>query len=134
MTDLQKEQIKVMRLKGAGYVKIGQALDISHNTIHSFCRRNGLVGDTAKKTVLCQQCGKPIKIIPKVKPKKFCSDSCRIIWWKEHPNNLNKKAVYSFSCDECGKHFTAYGNSTRKYCCHKCYINARFGGKRDTDE
>ena len=42
MTDLQKEQIKTLRLQGIGYVKIGEMLGISDNTVRSFCRRNGL--------------------------------------------------------------------------------------------
>lgn len=37
-------------------------------------------------------------------------------------------AADSFTCAECGKPFTAYGNSKRKYCCHTCYIAARFKG------
>ena len=28
----------------------------------------------------------------------------------------------------CGKPFRAYGNSQRKYCCHACYVQARFRG------
>ena len=40
MTDLQKEEIKAMRLRGIGYVKIGEFLGISDNTVRSFCRRN----------------------------------------------------------------------------------------------
>ena len=91
MTDLQKEQIKTLRLQGIGYVKIGEMLGISDNTVRSFCRRNGL-GDAAKNTVACKHCGKLIKIIPKQKPRKFCSDACRTAWWNfvydesiEHP-------------------------------------------------
>ena len=79
MTDLQKEQIKTLRLQGIGYVKIGEMLGISDNTVRSFCRRNGL-GDAAKNTVACKHCGKLIKIIPKQKPRKFCSDACRTAW------------------------------------------------------
>ena len=36
MTDLQKEQVKTMRLQGIGYVKIGEMLGISDNTVRSF--------------------------------------------------------------------------------------------------
>ena len=38
MTDQQREQIRTMRLQGAGYIKIGKALGISDNTVRSFCR------------------------------------------------------------------------------------------------
>ena len=61
MTDLQKEQIKTLRLQGIGYVKIGEMLGISDNTVRSFCRRNGL-GDAAKNTVACKHCGKLVRL------------------------------------------------------------------------
>ena len=94
MTDLQKEQIKTLRLQGISYVKIGEMLGISDNTVRSFCRRNGL-GDAAKNTVACKHCGKLIKIIPKQKPRKFCSDACRTAWWNSHPDCVDRKAVYA---------------------------------------
>ena len=130
MTDLQKEQIKTLRLQGIGYVKIGEMLGISDNTVRSFCRRNGL-GDAAKNTVSCKHCGKLIKIIPKQKPRKFCSDACRTAWWNSHPDCVDRKAVYAYTCAHCGKPFTAYGNKERKYCSHNCYISDRFGEERD---
>lgn len=45
-----------------------------------------------------------------------------------HPEAVKQKAVYTFTCPECGKEFTAYGNAKRKYCSHDCYIAARFKG------
>ncbi len=134
MTDLQKDQIRFMRLQGIGYVKIGQALGISNNTVRSFCRRNGLDGELGKNTVRCQQCGKPIKITPKQKPRKFCSDRCRTIWWNNHLDSVERKAVYHFTCAACGTEFTAYGNQHRKYCSHACYIADRFGKERACHE
>lgn len=131
MTDLQKEQIKTLRLQGISYVKISEILDISDNTVRSFCRRNGL-GDAAKNTVACKHCGKLIKIIPKQKPRKFCSDACRTAWWNSHPDCVDRKAVYAYTCAHCGKPFTAYGNKERKYCSHGCYISDRFGEERDS--
>ena len=129
MTDLQREQIKAMRLQGISYVKSGETLGISDNTVRSFCRRNGL-GDTAKNTVACKQCGKLIKIVPKQKPRKFCSDACRTAWWNSHQDCVVRKAVYAYTCAHCGKPFTAYGNKGRKYCSHECYIADRFGEER----
>ena len=37
------------------------------------------------------------------------------------------KLVYK--CEKCGKKFISYGNKDRKYCCHECYIEDRFGGE-----
>lgn len=133
MNELQKEKIIEFRQLGLSYSKIADALGISINTIKSFCRRNnlgGYVGKGNKKIDLtfCKNCGKELKQVLGKKPLKFCSDICRVKWWNAHPEMVNKKAIYSFSCANCGKPFTAYGNSKRKYCCHSCYIRHRFGG------
>ena len=55
MTDFQKETIRAMRLQGISYVKIGEELGLSDNTVRSYCRRNGL-GEKAKNTIVCKQC------------------------------------------------------------------------------
>ena len=39
-----------------------------------------------------------------------------------------RKAMYEYTCPTCGSTFYAYGNRSRKYCSHECYIAARFGG------
>jgi len=126
MTKEQKHQIAEMRKKGLGYIKIGQVLGVSDNTISSYCRRNGLDSDTASKAMPCKQCGKPIKRASGRKPKKFCSDACRMLWWNEHRDCVNRKAIYEFTCANCGHPFSAYGNKGRKYCSHVCYIADRY--------
>lgn len=134
MTDAQKEQIKQMRKQGIGYMKIGQELGIPHNTVRSFCRRNGLDGTLTLDFARCKQCGRIIRSIPNCKPKKFCSDACRTAWWNSHPKEVKRNAVYCFTCAYCGKNFKAYGNKKRKYCTHACYIADRYGKERDADE
>ena len=130
MTNVQKQQIIDFRKQGYGYIKIGQMLGVSDNTISSYCRRNGLDLDTVSKAVPCKQCGKPIKRACGRKPKKFCSDACRIRWWNEHLDCVNRKAVYEFTCANCGRTFFAYGNKDRKYCSHACYIADRYEKER----
>ena len=102
MTDQQKDQIQSMRRQGLSYVKIGQALGISDNTVRSFCRRNRL-GEPVKHTIPCQYCGKPVKIVSKQKPRKFCSDRCRAAWWNGHREAVNRRAFYNFICAHCGR-------------------------------
>lgn len=43
MTDEQKQQIIALRRAGAGYGRIAMQLQISINTVKSFCRRHSLV-------------------------------------------------------------------------------------------
>lgn len=136
MTDNQKTQIIKLRAAGNGYGKIAQALGISSNTVKSFCRRNGVAGIRAAKQAerqnCCPQCGKKLIQAEKQKPRRFCSDQCRQAWWNAHPEMVKQKAVYSFVCLTCGKPFTVYGNSHRKYCSHQCYVQARFQGSAAT--
>lgn len=78
----------------------------------------------------CKACGKPIVQRAGIKELKFCSGTCRQSWWNSHPEMVNRKAVYEFTCACCGKPFSAYGNAHRKYCSHACYIEGRYG-RRD---
>ena len=135
MDGFQKEQIRNLRREGMSYAKIAKQVDVSRDAVISFCRRNGL--QEIKKPVpvvntdaadVCRECGKPLIQVDGMKRRVFCSKECRVKWWKEHPERLNQKAVYQYTCPHCGKPFSAYGNSKRKYCSHACYISDRFGG------
>lgn len=125
MTNEQKEEIMRLRMHGHGYADIGRALGISKDTVKSFCRRNGM--DNKDR---CRACGNPIVQKEKTKRRIFCCKSCREKWWTEHANMINRKAFYTFTCAGCGREFTAYGNSKRKYCSHECYVAHRFGVSR----
>jgi len=129
MTLTQKKIIADMRSNGSSYSEIATMLGLSKNTVKSYCQRNNV--PQAKKTSVnrtyCKQCGQEIEIIPGRKLKKFCSDKCRMAWWVANPSQLNRKATYNFTCAFCGADFTAYGNQSRKFCGHACYIASRFG-------
>lgn len=117
MTDEQKQQIIALRRDGAGYGRIAARLQVSINTVKS-------------AVSVCEQCGKPIEQNPGRKRKRFCCDACRNKWWNAHLELVKRKAVYTYICPACGKEFTVYGNSHRKFCSHACYIAYRFGGVR----
>ena len=77
MTDLQKEKIRRLRMQGMSYVKIGEILGVPDNTVRSFCRRCGL-GEEAKNTCCCKQCGKPFTAYGN-KGRKYCCHQCYIV-------------------------------------------------------
>lgn len=129
MTNEQKEQILAYKRDGFGYKKIGKLMGLSENTIKSFYKRNKLEENQIDvQNGICPCCGEPIQVSTGRKQRKFCSDKCRMKWWNEHLDRVDKKANYEFVCAYCKKPFTAYGNAHRKYCCHECYIEDRFGG------
>ncbi len=134
MTAKQEEQIRRMRQMGASYGKIAECLNLSCNTVKSFCQRRNLGGKTDKSAnkqkdvILCAFCGKEVPQAEHRKLKKYCSDTCRMNWWKDHRHLIVRKSVTDFRCLYCGRVFMDYGSAKRKYCSHECYISYRFGG------
>lgn len=134
MTDKQKNMIAEYREAGYSYTKISKIMDLSINSIKTFCKRHGLGGVAAyrieevRAVILCENCGNPVTQNPGRKQKKFCSDKCRMAWWNSHQDQVNRKANYEFICQHCKKVFIVYGNANRRFCSHACYIEDRFGG------
>lgn len=134
MTSLQKEQILSLHYDGMSFSKIAIKLDLHENTVKSFYKRykntDAIVIEKnfSINSACCQQCGIPIQQREKVKPRRFCSDTCRMAWWKAHQEEVDKKSIYNFVCANCNKSFDSYGNKTRKFCSRDCYFQTRFGG------
>ena len=132
MTTEQKNCIRELRDQGLSYVKVAAELNMSINTVKAFCQRH-LRGITVQKAMsaviagVCKQCGQPLIRRAKSKPRQFCSDACRLTWWKSHPEHLNRKAFYSLTCAHCGQSFQSYGNRDRKYCGRSCFSAGRKG-------
>lgn len=140
MTNEQRERIAAMRQDGYGYTTIAKAVGLTKDNIKAYCRSHGLAGIKAQSNAritpeqdFCLKCGKPLRQTPGRKKVKFCTSDCRQQWWNAHPEQVIQKAIYSFTCAHCGKLFTAYGNASRKYCCHNCYIADRFKGGESHD-
>lgn len=140
MTNEQRKQIELLRHEGNGYATIAKVIGLSKDSIKAFCRTHNLAGVKAKSNArinldqsFCLCCGKQIQQLSGRKKIKFCSAPCRQKWWNLHPDQVNRKAIYSFTCEHCGRLFTAYGNDKRKYCCHSCYIAFRFRGGEPHD-
>ncbi|WP_322200375.1 RNA polymerase subunit sigma-70 [Acutalibacter intestini] len=123
MVTAKAKDILRYREQGLGYKRIAALTGYSINTVKSVCRRNP---DGAER--FCPQCGAMLTHTPHHREKKFCSDKCRMAWWNSHPEAVNRKAVYHFTCAQCGQPFDSYGNDHRKYCSRACYAEARRKG------
>ena len=141
MTNENKEKIILMRKSNMSFSDIGKVLGLSAETVRSFYSRHGSDTEVANHSMseertessdatYCRRCGRKIVQNPKNKPKIFCSDVCRVIWWSEHAEKIRHKVEYRHICPSCGKEFTVFGNSKRKYCSHACYVTDRFGGAK----
>ena len=124
MTASEKQQITSMRYARLSYADISAKTGISVNTVKTFCRRNCLTDAELAEQSICMNCGCAITK-GKYRPKKFCSDKCRMAWWNTHQDQVNRNAHYSFTCAHCGESFTVYGNAHRKFCSRACYLASR---------
>ena len=130
MNILQKAQIERMRASGIGFKEISQRTSIPVSTIKSFCYRHAVQDTSAEpEGAFCPQCGQPV---PKMhfKPRRFCSDACRVQYWRQHPEEMKNHSTVECRCQQCGNPFYDYAGRGRKYCSHPCYIDARYGGER----
>ena len=132
MTDTQAKQIQDFRVQGLGYRTIASVLGLSRDVVRSYCKNNGLGGYSAEavgntqQSNACPYCSQTIQQPATGRKRKFCSDTCRRAWWAVHPMDAQKSAFYDRTCVYCGQTFTTYGNKTRRYCSHNCYVHDRF--------
>lgn len=127
----QKDSIIKMRAEGMSYSGIAKALNLVEITVKKHYQRNHInvqrsIPQENTAYTHCRECGAELHQIDKRKRRLFCGAACRALWWHKHPDLIKQKAVYSFKCACCGKDFSAYGNSHRKYCSHACYIKNRY--------
>ena len=106
MTQDQINTINQMRRDGYGARKIAKSTGIPFETVKSHLRRHPDIPTDGDR---CRYCGAQIQSTPKRRPRKYCSDKCRLAWWKEHSDELNRKAFYPRICPNCGQSYMAYG-------------------------
>lgn len=144
MTEEIKKQILELRKNGIGYKAIATSLDMSRDSVRSFCKRNELIGEAKlvavnieekiKNNEICSNCSKPLKLKTRgTRSKRFCSDVCRRKWWKDNPQERvqSESAIYEYVCPHCGREFSCYGNKKRKFCSHNCFIKSTYWGEED---
>lgn len=124
MTASDKKMIRDMRQSGKSYGQIALALNVSENTVKSFCRRES-ISTIVETFSRCSNCNKPIAAGTHGEPRCFCSDTCRYAWNFAHRVLAEHNAI-SKHCAGCGKAFFSYASSGRKYCSHVCYMNFRY--------
>lgn len=87
MTDIQKEQVRAMRMQGIGYRVIAKSLGLKINQVQLFCKAHGLAGNAeiarmnyplwCSRNGRCPVCGTKIKPPRTGRNKTFCSGRCR---------------------------------------------------------
>ena len=125
MTEKQTRQINALRETGAGYKKIAELTGLSRDTIRNFLKKNSnnKPSEYIEKKGKCKYCGCEICSIPHKREKIFCSNKCRMSWWKEHRELINHKRAEKKICAFCKEQFIT--ERSRKYCSWKCYALSR---------
>ncbi|WP_341931264.1 helix-turn-helix domain-containing protein [Streptococcus pluranimalium] len=139
MDNNQRRQIWQMRSQGYGYGTIAKAIGLSRDSVKKYCKRNPelwgygqvaqqMLQERVREGTHCLRCSQRLEIKPTGRPKKFCSDKCRKVWWEVHKDDHDKTriAYHELTCQKCGRSFLAYANPNRKYCSHECYVDYRF--------
>lgn len=112
MTTEEKRRIDSLKRDRKSVAEIAKELNISPNTIKSYLQRR-------KSENSCLTCGANVEQNQGRKKKKFCSDKCRGIYWREQ--HRKTEGMIECICAACGKKFYAYESKKRKYCSVGCY-------------
>ncbi|MHB1154622.1 MAG: RNA polymerase subunit sigma-70 [Eubacteriales bacterium] len=130
MNKQQKDYIKRLRVEGNSYAQISAKVNLPVGSVKAYCSRNDIKPVIDDNNSLCNNCGKPLEQMNK--PHRFCSDTCRLIWWgKNRDKRISNGAIHI--CKRCKVEYTTY-DSNSKYCSHACYITDRFGKARDSHD
>lgn len=121
VTNEQIEIVARLQQSGKGYRAIAAETGLPINSVKSWCRRH-----PADRTApsFCQQCGSELKQIPGKRARRFCSDACRMLWWKEHPEDKAQRVSYQHVCRCCGTEFIN-NRAVASYCSRACFAMAR---------
>ena len=117
-----KDKVLELKNKSYSYKAISEKLGIPISTAKTYLRRENI-----SINFKCKFCGADLVNVQGKKAKKFCNDKCRMAWWYQHQNMMNKKSTYEVVCKCCKKKFTFYGYKNRKYCSRECYLRDKYG-------
>ena len=123
LSDEGKKKIIELKMTGLGGKAIATQLQLSPNSVKTFLHRHGKDSAYIASMGMCPCCGAQLIQTPGKKPKKFCSDACRMKWWAQHPEQMDR-TLYTITCTQCGRSFET-ANPKRKFCGRACYADNR---------
>lgn len=122
MTNETKTLIISLRESGKSYGEIVLITGVCESTVKTICLRYKKQNKDKNK---CKYCSKELKFIKGKKKKIFCSDNCRMLYWKENRKLIKRKPCFDLECPICHCHFMAYKSQCSKYCSWECYLTSR---------
>lgn len=122
MTNETKTLIISLRNSGKSYGEIVKSTGVCESTVKTICLRNKKQNEN---NASCKNCGKKLYYIKGKKKKIFCSDKCRMAYWKANRNLIKRKPCFDVECPICHCHFMSYKSQCTKYCSWECYLTSR---------
>lgn len=89
MTDIEKSKILKLRKDGLKPADIAEKLKLPRTTVQSFLSRNRTSAPRPVKTRSankCKHCGMGINVVQGHRAREFCSDYCRLRYWRSQRN------------------------------------------------
>lgn len=121
MTNEERSIIFEMQRAGKGYRAIATETGLPLNSVKSWCRRHPI---DIMLPHHCRSCGTELSQNSGKRMKLFCSDSCRLRWWANHPEARRHRVEYKHVCSYCGKTFVN-DRIRAAYCGRDCFAKAR---------
>ena len=122
MTTEEITKITKLRDEGKSITEISLITGINRNTVKSYLQRK----TNAVAKAHCKNCGVEFDPLVGNRIKRFCSDKCRMAWWKANKKLLNRNMQVRI-CRNCGANFMAYKSKNTAFCSRKCYLE-KVGG------
>lgn len=126
MTERETEAVSRLQGYGLDYREISRVTGIDKESVRTFLRRHTpTLVLPLNADGYCRSCGKPLRFTPGRRPKKYCGNSCRTVFWNSHRDSIRHRTWREYTCLHCGNTFEAAGRRERKYCSRACYQAAR---------
>lgn len=119
MRKQEKDKIIKLRMEGLGYGKIATILNLPKSTISSFCKTLDQISS------VCLLCGTKLKQTAGHRQKKFCSNNCKLSYYKQNKNEIRRRPNYEVDCACCHHKFFTYKSLNRKYCSWDCFLKSK---------
>ena len=121
MNDLDEQRIRNLRTAGWGYKAIAEFCALTRDQVRSYCTTRNLDAAPVMAWQVCHWCASPIQGAARA---RFCSPACRHKAWRHRQKT---EPMREQTCTHCGRCFAIVDKPGQKFCCHACYVRARFG-------
>lgn len=121
MNDLDEQRIRNLRTAGWGYKAIAEFCALTRDQVRSYCTTRNLDAAPVMAWQVCHWCANPIQGAARA---RFCSPACRHKAWRHRQKT---EPAREQTCTHCGRRFAIVDKPGQKFCCHACYVRARFG-------